>query len=104
MKYNALALLMSNCDEIGGRFLIKVEDKFKQQPTKIYPAIYEYSVTVLNKAPHNEVFINAWKCNYTYTEINHFMNLQHSYVQAALPTRNILCYLSDPRLSARHTG
>jgi len=54
MKYNILACLMPNCDEIGKRFRVKFPDNFKQQHTKIYPAIYEYSVTVLNKATHNE--------------------------------------------------
>jgi len=44
---------MPNCDESVKRFRAKFPDKFKQQPTKIYPAMYDYSVTVLNKAPHN---------------------------------------------------
>lgn len=32
------------------------------------------------------------------------MNPKQSHVQAALPTRNVLYYVSDPRLSAPHNG
>jgi len=44
---------MSNCDENGERFLVKVAVMFNNNPQR-FILEYEYSVTVLNKAPHNE--------------------------------------------------
>jgi len=70
----------------------------------IYPAIHEYSVTVLTKTQHNVgLKMSGFVTQHAFNLITSWTLSNHFNIQAALPTEYVLCYPSDRRLNAPHT-
>ena len=105
MKYNVFDLLVSNCDEIVERFLVKVKDMLINNPHRFIPQYMSTVSPFLIK--HHTMKASKLRGDLTphITKLITSRTLSsHFHIQAGLHTRNVLCIPSDRRRKAPHVG